>query len=679
MPKVRFKRFTRKSYSAFNSLHKAITIGVLSGCTLLSAHATAVNPVERATLNTSLDSIVKSELDEVTVTATKVDLPIGMATKQIIVIGRTEIEQVSPKSIQDLLNYVAGVDVLQRSPHGVQADISLRGGSFDQTAILLNGVNLTNPQTGHYSFDIPVNISDIERIEIVQGPASLVFGAGAFAGGINIITKKDTKTNIFAKLEGGMHNLFGAETRASYKAKNSTHSISSGYGMSDGYIKNSDYKIFNVLWQSSFDFEKTMALDLQAGYNDKIYGANTFYTPAFPNQYDKTKSIFASVKGKTYGKVQFIPQIYWSRHYDEFQLFREGTPNIPVWYKDHNYHISDVFGANINAQYHSKFGITSVGVELRNERVLSSVLGKPTDTIGKYNKKDSRTNINYFVEHNFIYDRFSLSLAGLLNQHSANRDRLGFYPALNTSFRATKNLSLYASMNMATRMPSFTDMYYRTRTHQGNPDLLPEYSRAVEIGSRYHNSFAEASVAIFYNQGTNLIDWIYNEGDKKWYAVNLPKDKKLSTVGISTGFALNFKNLIATSQPFDMLRLNYQFIDQKNRDASEANPISMYVYNYVKHKFTASLSHDIVRGLSVNWSFRWQDRQGAYTEFVDAKSTGNKVDYTPFSTLDVKVNYEFGLFDIFVKANNIFNKPYVDYGNVPQPGLWVIGGVSVKI
>ena len=168
----RFKRFARKSYSVFNSLNKAVTIGVLAGCTLTAAHATSVNPVEQIAIEISTDSIPPTELDEVIVTASKANLPLTMASKQVTVISSKEIERAPARSIEDLLSYVAGVDILQRGPHGVQADISLRGGSFDQTAILINGINLTNPHTGHYSFDLPINLSDIERIEIVQGPAS---------------------------------------------------------------------------------------------------------------------------------------------------------------------------------------------------------------------------------------------------------------------------------------------------------------------------------------------------------------------------------------------------------------------------------------------------------------------------------------------------------------------------
>jgi len=190
MKAFRFKRFARKSYSVFNSLHRVVTIGVLSGCALMSAHAVSVEPVERIMTQLSSDSIPPTELDEVVVTASRVDLPLNLVARQVTVISGRDIERAPVRSIEELLQYVAGVDILQRGPHGVQADISLRGGSFDQTSILLNGINLTSPHTGHYNFDIPVNLSDIERIEIVQGPSSLVYGAGAFAGGINIITKK---------------------------------------------------------------------------------------------------------------------------------------------------------------------------------------------------------------------------------------------------------------------------------------------------------------------------------------------------------------------------------------------------------------------------------------------------------------------------------------------------------
>ena len=182
----------------------------------------------------------------------------------VTVVGRKEIEQAPVKSVQNLLNYVAGVDLQQRSPHGVQADMSLRGGSTDQVAILLNGVNLTNPQTGHYSLDIPINLSDIERIEIVQGPTSLAYGASALSGGINIITRRDTSSNLFCRLEGGMYGLFGAEARGAYKGESASVSVSASYGRSDGYIRNSDYNIINTLLHSRLSVGDIADLSIRA-------------------------------------------------------------------------------------------------------------------------------------------------------------------------------------------------------------------------------------------------------------------------------------------------------------------------------------------------------------------------------------------------------------------------------
>ena len=673
----RFKRFARKSYSVFNSIHKAVTIGVLSGCALASAHAASVNPVETIFNETKSDTIPLTELDEVVVTASKVELPLNLAAKQVTVITSKEIERAPVRSIEDLLNYVSGVDIMQRGPHGVQADISIRGGSFDQAAILLNGVNLTNPQTGHYSFDIPVNLSDIERIEIIQGPSSLVFGASALSGGINIITKKDTQSNAYAKLEGGMHGLFGAEARGAYSTKSSVHRLSAGYKRSGGYIANSDYNIVNVLWQSHFDVQNA-TLDVQAGMNDKAYGANTFYSASFPNQYDDTRGLFASVKGETSGKLKFIPHIYWSRHYDVYHLFRPGTPDIPAWYKSPNHHRSDVFGTNLNMQYASKLGITSFGGEFRNEGILSNNLGNPMrQKSGEYDKWDNRSNISFFAEHNFIIDKLTLSIGALYNYNTALADTAkagGFYPSLNFSYRATDALSFYASWSKSTRMPTFTDLYYGAGKHRGNPNLHPEYSQSGELGARFKNALVMANLNGFFNKGKNLIDWVYNEESELFFAQNLAQT---DTWGIGADATIFLDRWFGNHQPMKTLQLGYQHISQSGENAASENPISGYVFNYLKHKFTANLQHQLIENLTFSWNFRWQERAGSYLQYIDTQQ-GERVNYKPFAILDVKANYAYRNADIFINANNLFNTTHVDFGNIPQPGFWLSGGVSYK-
>ncbi len=667
----RFKRFANKAYSAFNSLHKVVTIGFLTGCTLVNAHASSVQPNEAVRLEVKADTIPDLELEEVVVTASKAELPLSRASKIVTLITKTEIERSPAQSVQELLNSVAGIDVLQRGPHGAQADISLRGGSFDQVAILLNGINLTNPQTGHYSFDIPINLSDIERIEIVHGPASLVYGASAFAGGINIITKKEAQSNAYVKVEGGMHNTLNTEARGAYKTASSLHQFSAGYKQSDGYMANSDYNMLNLLWQSRFDIEKN-TLDVQMGFNNKELGANTFYSPSYPNQFDDTESMFVSIKGETNGKLKFIPQLYWNRHNDCFQLIREGTPNVPDWYTNHNYHQTDVFGTNLTFQYASKLGITSFGGEFRNEGIMSNVLGKPLDEpIGNFTKSDNRTAINYFAEQNFLFRNMTLSVGGLLNYNTAIPNKYAFYPAINTSYRITEKVSLYASWNKATRMPTFTDLYYTTKTHIGNSNLKAEQSEAFEAGVKLSNRIVRANISAFYMKGRDLIDWVKPSEEALWESRN---HSKINKKGVETNLQINLKELLGQTLPFQSLNLGYLYLDQNLVDDAL---ISNYTLNHLRHKFTANLQHDVVRNLSMSWNFRWQERTGSYLKYVDAKPT-EITPYKPFSLLDVKINYQMRNLNLFANINNVFDTQYLDLGNLPQPGIWMMMGVSYK-
>lgn len=682
------KEMINPKSSVLKHIYTAIAVGALSLCTLFNAHAAPTIPAEKVTIEQQTANIevkpqtdtIVEKLDEIVITAFKDGLPLKLSAKMVNIILPKQIERSPVKSIEDLLNYHSGVDVLQRGPHGVQADITLRGGSFDQTAILLNGVNLTNPQTGHYSLDIPLNLSDIERIEIVQGPSSLIFGASAFSGGINIITKKDTQTNAFVKLEGGMHALFNAEARGALKAKSSVHSLSAGYKRSDGYIANSDYKILNFLWQSSFDIDGSY-IDIQAGINDKKFGANTFYAAAFPSQYDDTQGLFFSIKGETNGKIKFIPQIFWSRHYDEFHLFRPDTPDVPSWYKAPNYHQTDVYGVNLNIQYISQLGITRFGGEFRNEGVLSSNLGKPMrQPRDNYTLWDNRSDIGFFAEHNFVIGKLSLSLGALYNYNTALADTLkvgGFYPAINFSYRPTNSITLYTSWSKAMRMPTFTDLYYKAGKHRGFAGLAPEYTQSAEVGVRYSRQVVAANLNAFYTKGDNMIDWIFNTTDSLYHAENR---SALSTWGASVDASINVSRWLGERQPFEQLRFGYQYISQKGDNDNRDNPISAYVSNYLRHKVTLGLEHRVIKNLIFSWNLRYQERAGNYLKYIPATATEKSREvitaYEPFVLLDLKVNYALGNLNIFVNLNNLLNTTHVDFGNIPQPGFWLTGGVS---
>ena len=658
----RFKRFANKSYSAYNSMHKIVSIGVLSFATLTCAAQKEAVAQGKDTIK--INQIADKNLDEVVIWASA-DEPVNQVAKIITTITREEIGRLRPQSIQDLLSYAASVDIQTRGSHGVQADVSIRGGSFDQSAILLNGINISNPQTGHYSFDIPINISDIERIEILHSPSAIVYGASAFSGGINIITKKNIDNELSAKLEGGSYGLFAGEIGGAYRIKNVDNRLSMGYKQSDGYIENSDYRIFNLLYGSRVNLKENK-IDIQLGYNKKNYGANTFYSAAYPNQFDNTSSVLTSVKGEFGSKLKFLPSFYWNRHYDKFELIKNSGQS--------NNHRSDVLGSNLNMQYHSKLGLTNFGLELRNESILSNVLGlMMSSPIGDYTKKDNRLNLSYMLQHNIKYKGFTMAMGVLGFENTSFKQAFKLYPSLSVDYKINNNINVFSSYSQSSRLPTFTDLYYTTKTHIGNTDLKQEESESVELGSKYRNRYFLSYVSGFWLGGKNMIDWVKKNPDDKWESKNITQ---ISKFGLEVGVKLFLNEIISSLKYPTTLKIDYSRMHQ---EVIKNEYISNYALNYLRDKLTAQLYLPLYKDkLSATISFRYQKRMGQYLKYEDLKPT-QKEDYPAFTTMDISLNYNLKNLNIYCNMNNIFNTKYFDLGNVPQPGFWLIGGVSINL
>ena len=665
----RFRRLTGKAYGAFNSMHRVVNIGVLSCAVLAFADVKTASAQGNVEVHNRVDTLLE-ELDEVMVTASRVEMPVAQTPKLVTVISKKQIERAPVRSIQDLLTYAANVDILQRSGHGVQADISIRGGSYNQTAILLNGINLSNAQTGHYNFDFPVNLSDIERIEIVQGPSALIFGTGAFSGGINIITKKNADDKLYAKIESGMHYLKGLEVRGVAQTGIATHTLSAGNNSSKGYAHNTDYNIHNLLWQTRFSLSDNSKIDAQLGYNEKNYGANSFYSAAYPDQYDRTSSYIATIKGESGKKLKFIPIIYWSRHYDQFDLIKDTDTG-------RNHHRVDTYGANFILQYTSLFGVTSLGSEARKDDIVSSNLGKAmSKPHGKYLAYDDRTNISATAEHTIRFYRFNLSAGVLMNFNSFADNKAEFLPSVGLSYRPGNYITIASSWSRSTRMPTFTELYYNTATHTANTNLVPEKSESADISFRYRNNIFEVSTTGFLLEGSNMIDWIKETSDSKQTSANITE---IGTRGIETNARLRLGQIVPVLGEDASLVVGYTRMWQ-DINAGIYISESADKLNYLRDKFIAQLSHSIAGNLSVSWFFRMQKRMGKYTLYEDNKSTGIMSGYPAFSTFDLKLQYACKNNLVFnLSMNNIYDTNYVDLGNIHQPGFWLMGGVNYTI
>lgn len=666
---IRFRRFTRRSYSVFNSLNKVVSIGVVSGTMLAFANSPAISAQTGALVEEGRSDTMEKELDEVMVTASRVEMPINQTAKLVTVITKEQISQAPVQSIQDLLIYAANIDVVQRSGHGVQADISIRGGTKDQTAILLNGVNVSTAHTGLYSLDIPLNLSDIERIEIVHGPSALIYGSSAFAGGVNIITKKKVDSKAYARLGGGMYSQRAMEMRGAAQSGIATASISAGYSSSNGHANNTDYNLYNILMQTRLQFSENSKVDINLGYNDKKYGANSFYTAAFPNQYDHTSRYLNSFKGEFGDKLKFIPIIYWFRHYDTFELIRGSDYGK-------NHHRGDTYGTNLIVQYESKLGNTSLGGEIRREDIISNLLGKPMSRPhGKFENYDDRTNSSVTLEHTAKLDRFVLSAGVLMNHNTLEKGKYKFYPSASIAYRPSYNLNIYTTWGNSTRLPSFTELYYTTDTHEGNSGLLPERSQSVDLGIKYKNSYINAYLTGFLMWGRNIIDWVNKEKDGKIVSASW-NHTELNTQGIEMGIRFRLGDFLPVLGEYSFVSVDYA---RMNQDCDTKGQNSLFKLNYLRDKLTATFNHQIYKSFSAGWYFRYQKRMGMYKVYENAEDTGVLTPYKAFTTLDLRLNYKYEDLTLYINLNNLYNTRHNDMGNIPQPGFWLTGGISYTL
>ncbi|MCU0368575.1 MAG: TonB-dependent receptor plug domain-containing protein [Cyclobacteriaceae bacterium] len=238
-------------------------------------------------------------LENVTIQSNRIQTGFDETAASIIIISVAEIKQSPSLSVPDLLHYYAGVDIRQRGANGVQADAGIRGSTFDQVLILINGIKISDAQTGHHSLNLPVDIENIERIEILKGPAARIFGQNAFAGAINIITKSPTQQYVKVMTQAGDFGLGGFRVSAALGDKKEKHYVSASRDFSDGYQYNTDYEINNFFYQS--EIETSLGkLNVLGGYTGRAFGANGFYAgPQFTDQYEEIQTSLAAVTLQT--------------------------------------------------------------------------------------------------------------------------------------------------------------------------------------------------------------------------------------------------------------------------------------------------------------------------------------------------------------------------------------------
>ncbi len=596
-----------------------------------------------ANLQNDLDRM-QYDIESIVIQENRINIPFSDVSRNLEIISSSEIKNINPASINELLQTVAGVDIRQRGANGVQADISIRGGTFEQTLVLINGIKMVDPQTGHHMMNLPVNVDDIERIEVLKGPGARVYGQNAFAGAVNIITKKKRTKSLSLSVEAGDYDLINANFSASLPYKRLSQTLSYGINTAEGYRYNTDYKINNVLYTGSIQGNsRDESLDILAGYTERAFGANSFYgNTSFTEQYEEVKTGIVSLKyQKSFGNLTVKPNVSMRYNEDNWQFNRE-NPEI-----FQNFHNSRVFSGNINSSYQNKLGILGLGIEYDKIDLNSTNLND-----------HARDQLGIHLEHRFLLLDDKLDITpGVYYLNIMDADTSGsalgseFYPGLDIGYSFNNHFKLFFSSGYTSRIPTYTDLYYSDSGNVGNPNLQAESAFTVELGTKWRRNKTSLQASIFSRRTTDQIDWFKEDADDPWMPDNF---NSATYTGLDLSFSYRLNKFL------DYLQVNYLYLDASFEDTDFA--FSRNALENLEHQLIIQPSFQLMDHLNLNLVYKYNSR----------------VNLDDYSLLSANVSYDFKSFQFFVRGSNLLDTDYRETNLVWMPGRWVSAGIKMN-
>ena len=580
-------------------------------------------------ISLTISSQTTQQLDEVVVSDSKINIPFSKNFRSIQVVDSKIIQEIAARNVIELLQLVTGLDIRRRGVSGTQADLYIRGGGFDQTLLLIDGMKMDDIQTGHHTLNLLLPVQLIERLEIIKGPAARIFGQNAFNGAINIVTKslkksKNKVVEVFANdISSGSYDQFNYSVNFRASIEDKFNSLIAFHrAKSDGYRYNTDFKNDFIFMKTNIK-SKNGSIDISSGFSEKKFGANGFYaSPDAIDQYEETQSSFFGLSTKfEKEKLVIKPKLYWRRNQDEYIYIRDN----PEIYR--NLHISNKIYFDLNfIKYYDSGSFSNFGIDNSQSYISSNNLGS-----------HERFTSTIYLDHTFkmmndkliISPGFSVSYFSDLSFH--------FFPGLDLGYHISEKSKLYANFGKTYRIPTYTDLYYSDRNTIGNPDLEPEHAISNELGFKYDSEKIKFSTSFFQRKSTNIIDYVKENESDKWKATNI---RNLNTKGFD--FDFNY---------IDLIRVGYTYL----YDDSYVNDIkfSRYAINSFRHQLTSRLLLNYSGRLSQNLIFKY----------------GERSDKSNHSVVDTNINYRLGNKSyLFISLNNIFDTSYSETNLVPMPG-----------
>lgn len=576
------------------------------------------------------------QLEKIVVTPSRIQTSSDNSGRSVTTLDDDTLKSSSYDAIQDIIGNLGGIDIRRRSPEGVQSDINIRGATFEQNTAMVDGIKMNDPQTGHHTMDLPLTSFDTEKVEILKGPASSLYGANSFGGVINIITKKPKDKKFIVNAIGGTQDYFSGGASLSCPLGALKNRFSIEWNRASAYIPDSEFDIINLSESSvlATDFGE---YDFFFGYTDKDFGANTFYSNLFPREEESTETRFFKVGGKIEcDNLRFEPKLFLRRHYDKFSLDKNRAGFQT------NYHTNYTYGTDLQFVLENRFLDVAYGLELAEDAIYSTNLQK---------HKRGRTGL-YVEVSPHIYDKLYVN-AGI-RQDKFSGFEIEYSPSVNLRYALFEFLSVRSSAGRSFRIPTFTDLYYRDAANIGNADLYSESSWTYEVGMDYSSSLVTCSIGYFRRDSTNTIDWTRARISDPWRVSNIGS---VETNGVESSIEITPQKL-EKDFPIKKVFINYTGLDQYHKH----DYLSKYALDYLKQQISGGIEYSLF-GFTNSWILNYKKRVGKSSSVVT----------------DTKITKEIirkkGLvFEAFIEVTNLFDTDYSEQSDIPMPGKWVKAG-----
>ncbi|WP_421945004.1 TonB-dependent receptor plug domain-containing protein [Pedobacter sp.] len=595
------------------------------------------------------DSIIN--MNDVVINENRFNTPISKQNRNVYVIDNVTIAKLPGRTLQEVLQYANGIDIRQRGAFGGQADISVDGGSFEQTVLLLNGTKIIDMQTAHNMLNLPIPVEAIERIEIVRGPAARIYGINSLTGAINIVTKKPTTSGVlvstyagsnFEKNTDGNGNTFvggGVQAGGVLSKKNHQHSLFGAYDKGNGYRFNTGFENTKLLYQGNFQIDESNTVDALFGYVKSGFGANGFYaSPGDKNSDEHVQTTLASLQSKHQisDKWTLMPRLSYRYNFDDYRYF--GPSNLNA---GRSRHYSNSFSAELNTTYKIATGEFGFGAEARKDDINSTSIGER-----------NRDNLGIYAQYRTqLLEKLNVNIGTYLNYNSDYKWQI--YPGLDASYEIANGVRLVTNVGTSQRIPSFTDLYLNQRPGNiGNENLSPENALQAELGLKIDKGNFNFNANYFYRTIDKFIDWTRTVTTEPWQSNNIGD---LQTNGFNVRSNYNFA--VAEKSKIN-INLAYTYLDSKFTGINSQLAFK-YLISSLKHQVTNTVDFRYAN-FSVLLATRFNQRMSGPSYWIN----------------DVRLSQSVNKFTFFLDAQNIFDTTYNEIGAIPLPSRWISLGVK---